>query len=115
MTASCSELIIHPKAVKAAKSAAPAADELQSMGDYLKALSDPTRLRILYSLARGELCVCDISAVLDMSVSAVSHQLALLKRERFVTFRRDGKVVYYSLLDDHVEAILRSIREHVRE
>jgi ArsR family transcriptional regulator, lead/cadmium/zinc/bismuth-responsive transcriptional repressor len=115
MAEACSELIIHPKAVNAARADVPDPGELDSVGEYLKALADPTRLKILYALTRGELCVCDLSAVLGMTVSAVSHQLALLKHQRFVSFRREGKVVYYSLADDHVHLILRSIREHLGE
>ncbi len=115
MVAACSEQVVHPKAVRAALLSLPSPEELQSMGEYFKVLSDPTRLKILYSLANGELCVCDIMAVLGLSASAISHQLALLKVQRFVRFRRDGRVVYYSLADDHVESILRSIQAHTGE
>lgn len=76
---------------------------------------DPARLAILAALARSELCVCDISAVLGLSVSAASHRLALLRAQRLVSFRREGKVVYYSLADDHVHDVLRFIREHLAE
>lgn len=115
MAAVCSETVFHPRAVTAARAAVPGPGELQAMGEYLKALGDPTRLAILAALARSELCVCDVSAVLGLSVSAVSHQLALLRAQRLVSFRREGKVVYYSLADDHVHDVLRSIREHLAE
>lgn len=115
MTTTCADSTIHPDAVQAARAAAPGPDELLAMGDYLKALGDPTRLRILSALARAELCVCDVGAVLGMSVSAVSHQLAVLKRQRLVRFRREGKVVYYSLADAHVADLIRSVREHLGE
>jgi ArsR family transcriptional regulator, lead/cadmium/zinc/bismuth-responsive transcriptional repressor len=115
MVATCGEQVIHPRAVREAQRSLPGAGELQSMGDYFKTLGDPTRLKILYSLAKGELCVCDIVAVLGLSISAISHQLAVLKRQRLVKFRRDGKIVYYSLSDDHVESILQSIHAHTTE
>ena len=115
MTALDHERLVDPKAVQTAKASLPSADSIQSVGDYFKMLGDPTRLRILYSLAHGELCVGDIVAVLGLTASAVSHQLALLKREHLVKSRRDGKAIYYSLSDDHVESILRSIQEHVSE
>jgi ArsR family transcriptional regulator, lead/cadmium/zinc/bismuth-responsive transcriptional repressor len=115
MATACSELIIHPGAVGAARAAMPGPDELLAMGDYLKALGDQTRLKILSALERAELCVCDISAVLGLSVSAVSHQLALLRRRRLVRSRREGKVVFYSLSDRHVSDLIRSVREHLGE
>ena len=115
MPAARMETVTDPKAVRAASASLPAFGELEAMGDYFKALGDMTRLKILCSLAPGELCVHDIVAVLGLSTSAVSHQLALLKRQRLVRSRREGKVVYYSLADDHVQSILRSIRDHTRE
>jgi DNA-binding transcriptional ArsR family regulator len=115
MVAVCSESIIHPLAVKAAREHVPAPGELARMGAYFKTLGDPTRLRILYALARGELCVCDLGTVLGMSVSAVSHQLSLLRQQRLVDFRRDGKVVYYRLDDSHVKRVLASQRVHLAE
>ena len=111
----CSDTIIHPRAVKAAQGRLPNPDELVQMGSYFKILGDPTRLRILYALDKGELCVCDLSVALRMSVSAISHQLSLLRQGHLVDSRREGKVVYYSLADDHVRLILRSIRDHLGE
>ena len=82
---------------------------------FFKVLGDGTRLRILHALLAGELCVCDLSETLAMSVSAVSHQLAVLRTARLVKHRRDGKVVYYSLSDAHVSTVLDSVRTHVGE
>ena len=115
MTSVCSETIIHRQAVKAAQANLPASEEIVEMGGYFKILGDPTRLNILYALYKGELCVCDLSATLGMTVSAVSHQLSVLRQAHLVTFRRDGKVVFYKLHDDHVKRILQSLRVHLAE
>ncbi len=115
MTATCSEKIVHPRAVKAAQEQLPAPGELAEISVFFKALGDPTRLRILFALFYGELCVCDLSAVLGMSVSAVSHQLAVLKQARQVDHRRDGKIVYYALADEHVRRVLTSMRGHLED
>jgi DNA-binding transcriptional ArsR family regulator len=111
----CSETIIHPQAVKTAKINIPAAEEITALGGYFKMLGDPTRLKILYALYGGELCVCDLGSVLGMTVSAVSHQLSALRQAHMVTFRRDGKVVFYKLHDNHVKRILQSLRIHLSE
>ncbi len=115
MKAACSERVIHPGAVKKAKAGIPGREELAGMGDFFKVLGDPTRLSILHALLKEELCVCDLSVALGMSVSAVSHQLSVLRQARLVTFRREGKVVFYSLSDAHVESVLESIRVHLEE
>ena len=91
-------------------------DELLfSMADFFKIFGDSTRIRILYALFESELCVCDIAEVLDMTVSAVSHQLRVLKQARLVSARRSGKSMIYSLADDHVKAIIEKAYEHLAE
>ncbi len=115
MVAGCSSNVIHPEAVIAGRGMLPRQDELEGMEQFFKVLGDSTRLRILHALLVGELCVCDLSETLAMSVSAVSHQLAVLKSARLVRNRRDGKVVYYSLSDDHVTSLLESMRTHLGE
>jgi DNA-binding transcriptional ArsR family regulator len=115
MTAQCSERVIHPAAVEEAREGLPQLDELAGMGEFFKVLGDPTRLKILHALTRGELCVCDLSVVLGMSVSAVSHQLSVLRQARLLSFRREGKVIFYALGDDHVKGVLESIRVHLSE
>ena len=115
ISAACSERIVHPVAVKAALAQLPAPEELSEISVFFKALGDPTRLKILYALFNGELCVCDVSAVLAMSVSAVSHQLSVLKQARLVGHRRDGKIVYYALADEHVRRVLTSMRVHLED
>ena len=115
MVAGCSSNVIHPEAVVAAREMLPRQIELDGMEQFFKVLGDSTRLRILHALLAGELCVCDLGETLSMSVSAVSHQLAVLKTARLVRNRRDGKVVYYSLSDDHVTSLLESMRTHLSE
>src|SRR5271169_39495 len=115
MVPGCGATIIHPDAVIAGRGMLPRSDELEGMEAFFKVLGDATRLRILHALLAGELCVCDLSETLSMSVSAVSHQLSVLKSARLVRHRRDGKVVYYSLSDDHVSSLLRSMRTHLAE
>ena len=115
MVGVCSETVIHPRAVKAAQGSLPTPEELLQMGSYFKVLGDPTRLRILYALEKGELCVCDLSVALQMTVSAISHQLSMLRQGHLVSSRREGKVVYYRLDDDHVKRVLGSLRAHLAE
>ena len=88
---------------------------LESLGEFFKVLTDPTRLKILYTLGAGELCVFDLSISTGASVSSVSHHLAALKRVRLVKGRREGRVIFYSLDDDHVKSIIRYARDHLGE
>ena len=106
---------INPAMVKAGKARLPGLDELEGLELFFKVLGDSTRLRILHALLAGELCVRDLSEIVGMSESAVSHQLAVLKGARLVRHRRDGKVIYYSLSDDHVSSVLQSMRTHLAE
>jgi ArsR family transcriptional regulator, lead/cadmium/zinc/bismuth-responsive transcriptional repressor len=115
MVSQCGERVVHPAAVRAGRSRIPSDEALEGMGSFFKVLGDPTRLKILHALLAGELCVCDLGETLAMSVSAVSHQLAVLKRARLVRHRRDGKVIYYTLSDDHVGSLLGSTRTHLAE
>ncbi len=111
----CQVLVIHPQKVEAARARLPDERLLRDVADFFKVLGDPTRIRIINTLAGDEMCVCDICAVLDMSQSAVSHQLRILKQARMVRYRKEGKVVYYRLDDDHVAAIYESGLGHLRE
>lgn len=101
--------------VRAIRGALAASDSVQALADTFSALGDPTRVRILDALSHGELCVCDLAAVLRLSQSAVSHQLRLLRGLRLVRPRRDGRVVFYSLDDQHIMAIFRQTLQHVEE
>ena len=101
--------------VKKIRLALVAPDAVQALADTFSALGDPTRVRILDALSHGELCVCDLAAVLSLSQSAVSHQLRLLRGMRLVRPRRDGRVVFYSLDDQHIMSIFRQTLQHVEE
>jgi len=90
-------------------------DAVQGLADTFSALGDPTRVRILDALSHGELCVCDLAAVLRLSQSAVSHQLRLLRGMRLVRPRREGRVVFYELDDQHIMSIFKQTLQHVEE
>ena len=105
----------HPEQIAMAKSRLPDDDTLFALADLYKLFGDSTRLRILYVLLDTELCVCDIAELLGMTVSAISHQLRLLKQASLVKFRKSGKSVLYSLADSHVHTILAQGMEHVTE
>lgn len=112
----CEVHIVHPKAVAKAKAGLPKAKDVSVASELLKAIADPTRMKILAALrAADELCVCDIAAVVEMSESAVSHQLRLLREVNLVTSRREGRQVFYQLSDNHVSSILNCALEHARE
>lgn len=93
----------------------PKEETLQDLANLFKVFGDPTRIRILYALSAQELCVCDIAEILQMTQSAISHQLRTLKQMHLVKFRREGKTVLYSLADNHVYTILSQGIEHVEE
>ncbi len=111
----CEVRCVNPSKVKALSRALPERDTLTQLSDIFQIMSDPNRLKILYCLARDEVCVCDLSVLLDMSVSAVSHQLRLLRALRLVSSRKDGRIVYYSLTDEHVAKLIAMGLEHERE
>ncbi|NLV88516.1 MAG: winged helix-turn-helix transcriptional regulator [Tissierellia bacterium] len=89
-------------------------EEIKALSNIFKALSDPTRLKIIYILSKSSLCVCDIADLLDMSQSAISHQLRILRDLKLVKYKRDGKLVIYSLDDDHVLKLFEQGLDHVR-
>ena len=93
----------------------PDPQTLQNLADLFKVFGDPTRIRILYALSAQELCVCDIAEILQMTQSAISHQLRVLKQMHLVKFRREGKNIFYSLADEHVRLIINQGMEHVNE
>lgn len=110
----CDCELVHEEAAAAAKASLPSDGAVEGLSAFFKILGDPTRIRIMCALDRTELCVCDLSAVLGMTKSAVSHQLNTLRAARLVKYRRDGKNVYYSLDDRHVTDILERAVEHLR-
>ena len=107
--------VIHSDVVDKIRTKAEESDILFDVSDFFKVMSDSTRMRILYCLDLNELCVCDLSVLLNMTKSAISHQLKVLKDAELVKYRRDGKNVFYSLKDDHVKTIIEMGIEHIKE
>ena len=105
----------HPDKVQAVNACMPEENELSDLADLFKVFGDSTRLRILFVLFQSEMCVCDIAQTLQMTQSAISHQLRILKQSALVKNRRDGKQVLYSLADAHVATIIAQGREHIEE
>ena len=93
----------------------PSEELLQGAAEIFKLLADPNRLRLLHALAKEEMCVCDLSELVETSASAVSHQLRLLRTARLVRYRRAGKMVYYRLDDEHVGRLLQEGLRHAEE
>ena len=111
----CEVTLIHEDNVKKAINERPDDELIADLSDMFKIFGDQTRVKILMALESGELCVCDIAAVMNMSQSAISHQLRVLKQSNIVKTRRQGKVVYYSISDDHVKEIFDIEMVHVQE
>lgn len=111
----CQVRCINPGKVRRLAKALPENDVLKQLSDVFQILSDPNRLKVLYCLTHEEVCVCDLSAVLRMSMSAVSHQLRILRALKLVKDRRDGRIVYYSLADEHVRKLMEMGLQHERE
>ncbi len=105
----------HAEAVEKVSTLLPEDDILYDLAELFKIFGDSTRVKILYALLESELCVCDIAKLMEVTQSAVSHQLRVLKNSKLVKFRREGKTVYYSLADDHVIHILAQGMEHIEE
>lgn len=109
----CSCNIIHEDVIKRVRGEMPEEERLYDVADLFKVLGDSTRVKILYAILQEEMCVCDIAALLGMTQSAISHQLRVLKQARLVKFKKEGKVVYYSLDDEHVKNIFKQGFEHL--
>ena len=107
--------IINPEVVQAMRDKLMDERSIMRLVDFYKLFSDVTRLKILYLLSMSDMCVCDISAALDMNQSTISHQLKTLRNSRLIRYRREGKVVYYSLDDEHIGQVLLQGMLHVSE
>lgn len=101
--------------VKAIKKVMLSDRDVNSLSETFSVLADPTRTKIIYALSKEELCVCDIASILGISISAVSHQLRILRNMRMVKFRKEAKRVYYSLDDRHINRLFNQGLKHVRE
>lgn len=111
----CDCVVIHESMASQVKDKMPQENTLYDLAELFKVFGDSTRIRILWVLDESEMCVCDIAYVLNMTQSAISHQLRVLKQAKLVKCRRDGKIVYYSLDDDHVKLILNQGLIHNNE
>ena len=107
--------VIHEDVVSRVRSAMPDGRDFYDLANLYKMFADNTRVKILWALSREDMCVCDLAVLLGMTKSAISHQLKSLRLANLVRFRRQGKVVYYSLADSHVEDIFEKGFEHIRE
>ena len=111
----CETVDVHGDVVHRVHEILPPEETLYDLAELYKVFGDSTRIKILYVLFESEMCVCDIAEVLDMSISAISHQLRVLKNSELVSFRREGKTIIYFLTDDHVRTILDQGMEHISE
>ena len=111
----CEEQKVHNDLINSVKKDFPDDDILYGLSELFHIFGDSTRIKILYVLFEKEVCVCDIANILNMTVSAVSHQLRILKSARLVRFRREGKTCYYSLSDSHVKTIIGQGIDHILE
>lgn len=112
---SCDCIETHEDIVTKVNELMPNEELLYDLAELYKVFGDSTRIKILYLLFESEMCVCDIAKLLNMSISAISHQLRVLKQAQLVRFRRDGRTVFYALADDHVRTILGQGMEHICE
>lgn len=111
----CDFIHAHEDIVKKVNDSMPDEELLYDLAELYKVFGDSTRIKILYVLFESEMCVCDIAQLLNMSISAISHQLRVLKQSQLVRFRKEGKTVFYSLADEHVRLILGQGMEHICE
>lgn len=111
----CDTVCIHPDIVRKVMQSSPDNQLLKDLADFFKVFGDTTRIRMLLVLSQSEMCVCDLAEVLGMTQSAISHQLRTLKQMKLVKNRREGKTVFYSLADDHIQTIISQGMEHITE
>lgn len=111
----CEYIHVHKDIVEKVEQNMPEEEMLYDLADFFKVFGDSTRIKILYVLLQSEMCVCDIAQTLGMTQSAISHQLRMLKQMKLVEYRREGKTVFYSLADSHIETIINQGMEHINE
>lgn len=111
----CSEEVVHEDLLKIVNDTIPEETELYDLAELFKVFGDSTRIRILFVLFEAEVCVCDLAQALNMTQSAISHQLRILKQNKLVKSHREGKSIFYSLADGHVRTIIAQGREHIEE
>ena len=111
----CEEYEVHAEIVHQVEEMMPPEEQLYDLAELFKVFVDSTRIKILFVLAKCDMCVCDIAQLLNMTQSAISHQLRVLKQNRLVRYKREGKSIIYSLSDNHVKTILQMGMEHILE
>lgn len=111
----CDFIHLHPDIIKTVMENMPEEEILYDLAELFKIFGDSTRIKILYALLESEMCVCDIAQLLNLTQSAISHQLRSLKQAKLVKYRREGKTVFYSLSDSHVRTIIDQGTEHISE
>jgi ArsR family transcriptional regulator, lead/cadmium/zinc/bismuth-responsive transcriptional repressor len=111
----CEEKCPHYNLINKVKLTNIGSEETQDLAEIFKLFADETRLRIICAILNTELCVCDLCELLDLNQSAVSHQLQLLRKSKLVKYRKEGKQVYYSLQDEHIESIIKMALAHIME
>jgi ArsR family transcriptional regulator len=114
-SAICDCDVIHAEVVEEVNRHMPEDEKLYDLADFFKIFGDSTRIKILWALDSNEMCVCDLAVLLNMTKSAISHQLKTLRQEKLVKYRRDGKNAFYSLQDEHVKNLLEIGLEHIEE
>ena len=110
----CLEKCINEKKVQQTAKTIPPKENIQQMVDIFKALGDPTRLKIVLALLNQEHCVCDIAVICNQTDSAISHQLRILRTMKILKNRREGKIIYYTIDDDHVISLINMSLDHIR-
>ena len=111
----CETVEVHEDLLRIVDETMPEENELYDLAELFKVFGDSTRIRILFVLSSAEVCVCDLARVLNMTQSAISHQLRILKQNKLVKSRREGKSIFYSLADGHVSTIIAQGRDHIEE
>lgn len=111
----CDTIEVHPSLLDIVNKKMPEEDALYDLAELFKIFGDSTRIRILFVLFEAEVCVCDLAQALHMTQSAISHQLRILKQNKLVKNRREGKSIFYSLADDHVRTIIAQGLDHIQE
>lgn len=111
----CDTVMMHEDIIKEVEKKLPAEETIRELADFYKVFGDATRVRILCVLLQAEVCVCDLAELLGMTQSAISHQLRVLKQMKLVKNRREGKTVFYSLADGHIQTIISQGMEHIAE
>lgn len=111
----CDVTCVHEDMIQSVRGRMPAEGLLHELADFYKVFGDATRVKLLCALLECEMCVCDLAELLGMTQSAISHQLRVLKQMKLVKNRREGKTVYYSLADGHIQTIISQGMEHIQE